>query len=268
MAAANEAGRTQRALNHDTNCKRCHLDLGPHHANREYHPACAKAREAEMRQAARALNVEKENEPQRTRYAEQRASIPLLAVKCFYREKGVHKFKTRDRRLHYCCDEHRDLGERLLVQACDRKEYWANRDKHLAKNRAAHQLLVTQAKKYKKFISSGGRRKLAPEETSRFQVGQEVGNLLPRAASALQAIASLSSRERKNFEELKAILLPLCFTLREIELVQISKARPETIARHWVADSRHMEYDSVARSHTEYKKDRDNRHNAGSQPAA
>jgi hypothetical protein len=138
-AAGNDARRAQRALKHETNCKRCHLDLGPHHGNREYHPECQKAQEKESAQAKRSLDLDGENKKQRDRYARRRAKGPLFKVNCSYREKGVrvHTFKTRDRRLHYCCDEHRELGEAILQREADRLAYKANPQKHRDKNNAA-----------------------------------------------------------------------------------------------------------------------------------
>lgn len=136
-AAWNDARRKLRTAKRES-CKRCGKELGPHHKNREYHPDCRKEAENQTRRALREVNKADEREKQRNRYAARRAKGPLLTVECSYREKGVHTFETRDRRLRYCCDEHRELGEAILQRAVDRRSYRANPQREKDKNRAAY----------------------------------------------------------------------------------------------------------------------------------
>jgi len=110
--------------------------------------------------------------------------------------------------------------------------------------------------KAKQFQHAGtGRRKKPPAETRDFEIGQKVQNLIPRTAEALKAVAELPPRNRL-MEAIKGKLLPLGFTLPEIQRVLSSKPFAVTLARHWVSDSEHITYKRVATAHQLYLKKR------------
>ena len=98
----------------------------------------------------------------------------------------------------------------------------------------------------------GRRKKLAAEETRAFEIGQMVQKFIPRATEALKAVAELPPSERRDLQALKRILLPLEFTLPQIKQIPFSKSIAVTLARHWAAESEHMDYASVARAHQRY----------------